>query len=41
MGLEYIAHEAEGRTGHWLRGPGGESNNRFSKIQIVGQEYRE
>ena len=29
--------EAEDRMGHWLRGHEGERNNRFSKIQLVGQ----
>ena len=32
MGSEGIAHEAEGRMG--------ERNNCFSKIQLVGQNYR-
>ena len=41
MGSESIAHEAEGRTGYWLRGHEGERNNCFSKIQLVGQKYRE
>ena len=27
--------------GYWLRGHEGESNNCFSKIQLVGQKYRE
>ena len=39
-GLEAIAHEAEGRMGYWLRGHEGERNNTFSKIQLVGQKYR-
>ena len=39
MGSESIAHEAEGRTGYWLRGHEGERNNSFSKIQLVGQKY--
>ena len=38
MGYESIAHEAEGRVGYWLRGYGGERNNCFSKIQLVGQK---
>ena len=38
MGYESIAHEAEGRMGHWLRGYEGERNNCFSKIQLVGQK---
>ena len=41
MGSESIAHEAEGRMGYWLRGHEGERNNCFSKIQLVGQKYRE
>ena len=42
MGSESIAHEAEGRMGYWLRGHEGERNNYcFSKIQLVGQKYRE
>ena len=40
MGSESIAHEAEGRMGYWLRDHEGERNNCFSKIQIVGQKYR-
>ena len=36
------AHEAEGRLGYWLRGYEGESNNYFSKIQLVDQKkYRD
>ena len=41
MGSESIAHEAEGRMGYWLRGHSGSRNNCFSKIQLVGQKYRE
>ena len=41
MGSESMAHEAEGRMGYWLRGHEGERNNCFSKIQLVGQKYRE
>ena len=41
MGSETIAHEAEGWMGYWLRGHEGERNNCFSKIQLVGQKYRE
>ena len=41
MGSESIAHEAEGRMGHWLRGHEGERSNCFSKIQLVGQKYRD
>ena len=38
MRYESIAHEAEGRMGYWLRADGGERNNCFSKIQLVGQK---
>ena len=38
MGYESVAHEAEGRMGYWLRGHGGERNNCFSRIQLVGQK---
>ena len=41
MGSETIAHEAEGWMGYWLRGHEGERNNCFSKIQLVGQKYRD
>ena len=41
MGSESIAYEAEGRMGYWLRGHEGERNNCFSKIQLVGQKYRD
>ena len=41
MGSESIAHEAEGRMSYWLRGHKGERINFFSKIQLVGQKYRE
>ena len=41
MGSESVAHEAEGRMGYWLRGHEGERNNCFSRIQLVGQKYRE
>ena len=41
MGSEWIAYEAEGRMGYWLRGHEGERNNCFSKIQLVGQKHRE
>ena len=41
MGSESIAREAEGRMGYWLRGHEGERNNCFSKIQLVGQKYRD
>ena len=41
MGSELIAHEAEGRMDYWLRGHEGERNSCFSKIQLVGQKYRD
>ena len=41
MGSESIAHEAKGWMGYWLRGHEGERNNCFSKIQLVGQKYRD
>ena len=41
MGSESIAHEAEGLMGYWLRGQEDERNNFFSKIQLVGQKYRD
>ena len=41
MGSESMAHEAEGRMGYWLRGHEGKRNNCFSKIQLVGQTYRD
>ena len=41
MESESIAHEAEGWMGYWLRGHEGERNNCFSKIQLVGQKYRD
>ena len=41
IGSESIAHEAEGRMGYWLRGHEGKRSNCFSKIQLVGQKYRD
>ena len=41
MDYESIAHEAEGRMGYLLRGHEGERSNCFSKIQLVGQKYRD
>ena len=41
MGTESIASEAEDRMGYRLRGHEGESNNCFSKIQLVVKKYRE
>ena len=41
MGSESIAHEAEGWLGYWLRRHEDERNNCFSKIQLVGQKYRD
>ena len=33
--------EADSRMGHWLRGHEGKRNNCFSKIQLVGQKFRD
>ena len=41
MGFASIAREAEGRMGYSLRGHEGERSNCFSKIQLVGQKYRD
>ena len=41
MGSESIAHEVEGQMDYWLRGHEDETNNCFSKIQLVGQTYRD
>ena len=41
MGSESIAHEAEGRMGYSLRAHSGSRKNCFSKIQLVGQKYRD
>ena len=41
MGSESIAHEAEARLRCSLRGHEDERNNCFSKIQLVGQKYRD
>ena len=41
MGSELISHEAKGRMGYYLRGHEGERNDCFSKIQLVGQKYRD
>ena len=38
MGSDSTALEAEDPLGYWLRGHEGESNNCFSKIQLVGQK---
>ena len=40
-GSESIAHSAFGLMGYWLGGHEGERNNCFSKIQLVGQKYRD
>ena len=37
----YLTIIPRARMGYWLRGHGGERNNCFSKIQLVGQKYRE
>ena len=41
MGSESIAHEAEGLMSYWIRGYEGKRNNYFTKIQLVGQKYRD
>ena len=41
MGSESIAHEAEHRKGYWFRAHSGSRNNCSSKIQLVGQKYRD
>ena len=41
MGSKSIAQEAKGRMGYWLRGHESKRNNCFSKIQPVGQKYRD
>ena len=41
MDAESIAHSAFGLMGYGLRGHEGERNNRFSKIQLVGQKHRD
>ena len=43
MSSESIAHEAEGRMKAGMKAEGheGERNNCFSKIQLIGQKYRE
>ena len=44
MGCESIAHEAEGRMGYIdseAIDSGSRINNCFSKIQLVGQKYRD
>ena len=37
----YLTIISWARMGYWLRGHEGERNNYFSKIQLVGQKYRE
>ena len=41
MGSDSTAHKAKGGMGYWLRGQEGERNECFSKIQLVGQKYRD
>ena len=41
MGSGSVAYEAEGRMGYSLRGHEGKRNNCFSKLQLVGQNYRD
>ena len=38
--IRYLTIIPRARMGYWLRGHEGESNNCFSKIQLVGQKYR-
>ena len=38
MGSESVADEAEGRIDYWLWDHVGETNNCFSKNQVVGQK---
>ena len=40
MASESIAYSAFGLMGYWLRAHSGSGNNFFSKIQLVGQKYR-
>ena len=37
----YLTIIPRARMGYWLRGHEGERNNCFSKIQLVGQKYRD
>ena len=41
MGSESITHDAEGRISYWLGGHEGDRNNCFSKIQLIGEKYRD
>ena len=41
MGSESIAREDRRRMGYLLRGHEDERNNCISRIQVVGQEYRD
>ena len=36
-----MGSESFGLMGYWLEGHEGERNNCFSKVQLVGQKYRE
>ena len=36
----YLTIISRARMGYWLRGHEGKRNNCFSKIQLVGQRYR-
>ena len=39
--LSHDVDVTKGRMGNWRRGHKGERNNCFSKIQLVGQKYRD
>ena len=39
--MVYLTIIPRARMGYWLRGHEGERNNFFSKIQLVGQKYRD
>ena len=41
VGSKYLSIIPRARMSYWLRGHEGERNNWFSKIQLVGQKYRE
>ena len=41
MGPVSIAYDVEGQMGSRRRGHEGERDNCFSKIQLVGQKYRD
>ena len=41
LGGKYLTIIPRARMGYWLKGHEGERNNCFSKIQLVGQKYRD